>query len=80
EGSRAAAILYRTDDGWRVSMRSMTSDVDVAAIAARFGGGGHPRAAGCQIHGGVEARDSFLSQVAEILAEPAPASISPANA
>jgi phosphoesterase RecJ-like protein len=70
EGSRAAAILYRAGDEWRVSMRSMTDDVDVAAIAARFGGGGHPRAAGCQIHGDVAARDAFLRQVAEILSGP----------
>ena len=49
EGSRAAAILYEAEDGWRVSMRSIPADVDVAAIAAEFGGGGHPRAAGCQL-------------------------------
>ena len=33
---------------FRVSMRS-SSDVDVAAICALFGGGGHMRAAGCSI-------------------------------
>lgn len=33
---------------FRVSMRSM-SDVDVAAICGRFGGGGHVRAAGCTV-------------------------------
>ncbi|MGE3797916.1 MAG: bifunctional oligoribonuclease/PAP phosphatase NrnA, partial [Thermomicrobiales bacterium] len=64
-GSRAAAILHENDQGWRVSMRSMTSDVDVAAIAAEFGGGGHPRAAGCQVTGGESGRDHFLSIVAE---------------
>ena len=70
EGSRAAAILYETDDGWRVSMRSLPTDVDVAAIAAEFGGGGHPRAAGCKVAGGEEAKQAFLARVAERIAPP----------
>jgi phosphoesterase RecJ-like protein len=64
-GSRAAAILHENERGWRVSLRSMTSDVDVAMIAAEFGGGGHPRAAGCQVIGGIAERDGFLHAVAE---------------
>jgi len=64
-GSRAAAILHENERGWRVSMRSMTSDVDVAVIAAEFGGGGHPRAAGCQVTGGEVEREHFLTTVAE---------------
>ena len=64
EGSRAAAILYEDDQGWRVSLRSIHEDVDVAAIAAVFGGGGHPRAAGCQIGRGD--KDRFLAKVAEL--------------
>jgi phosphoesterase RecJ-like protein len=64
EGSRAAALLYGNDHGWRVSMRSMTEDVDVAAIAATFGGGGHPRAAGVQIDGGEPEKQAFLDGVA----------------
>lgn len=68
EGSRAAAILYANDRGWRVSMRSMTEDVDVAAICATFGGGGHPRAAGVQIEGGEEAKQAFLDGVATAIA------------
>jgi phosphoesterase RecJ-like protein len=71
EGSRAAAILYANDHGWRVSMRSIPVDVDVAAIAAEFGGGGHPRAAGVQIEGGPEEKQRFLDRVAELIAEPA---------
>ena len=68
EGSRAAAILFAKGDSWRVSLRSLAEDVDVAAIASVFGGGGHPRAAGCQIAGGTEARDAFLAKVAELAA------------
>jgi phosphoesterase RecJ-like protein len=71
EGSRVAAILYATDKGWRVSMRSMLADVDVAAIAAEFDGGGHPRAAGCTIIGGEDAREHFVQRVAEMAALPA---------
>ena len=68
EGTRAAAMLYQNDTGYRVSMRSLSSDVDVAAICSVFGGGGHPRAAGCSIHGGIAERDDFLQRVAELLA------------
>lgn len=66
EGSLVAAILHRNADGWRVSMRSMLPEVDVAAIAAEFGGGGHPRAAGCTISGNTDARDAFVRRVDEL--------------
>lgn len=69
DGSRAAAMLYQTDSGYRVSMRSLSDEVDVAQIASVFGGGGHPRAAGCSVPGGIEERDEFLRRVAELLAE-----------
>lgn len=69
EGSRAAAILYANANGWRVSMRSLPTDVDVAAIAAEFGGGGHPRAAGVQIEGSEAEKVSFVERVAERIAE-----------
>lgn len=67
EGSRAAAILYATNTGWRVSMRSMTEDVDVARIATHFGGGGHPRAAGVQFDGDENAKQAFLERVATMI-------------
>lgn len=70
DGSRAAAILYANDRGWRVSMRSLPIDVDVAAIAAEFGGGGHPRAAGLQIEGGEAEKQRFLNRVAELIRAP----------
>jgi bifunctional oligoribonuclease and PAP phosphatase NrnA len=40
-----SCVLKESDDGTRVSLRSVT-DFDVAAIAMRFGGGGHRAAAG----------------------------------
>jgi bifunctional oligoribonuclease and PAP phosphatase NrnA len=50
EGAEVAAMIRdKTDGGARarkVSLRSATGRVDVSAIAQRYGGGGHPRAAG----------------------------------
>lgn len=69
EGSLVAAILHANNEGWRVSMRSMMPEVNVAAIAAEFGGGGHPRAAGCTILGGPEARDHFVQRVDQMAVE-----------
>jgi phosphoesterase RecJ-like protein len=66
EGSGAAAILYANDNGWRVSMRSLPDSVDVANIAAEFGGGGHPRAAGVQIDGGEDAKRIFVERVGKL--------------
>ncbi len=40
-----ACVCKETDGGVRVSLRSV-SDLDVGAVAARFGGGGHRYAAG----------------------------------
>lgn len=48
EGVEIAAVLkYKDEKQARVSMRSQGTDV--SAVAARFGGGGHLRAAGCGI-------------------------------
>lgn len=66
-GSRAAAMLYQEPWGWRVSLRSRTNDVDVAMLAARHGGGGHPRAAGCRLDPGESERERFLNDIASVL-------------
>ncbi|MEX2315162.1 MAG: bifunctional oligoribonuclease/PAP phosphatase NrnA [Thermomicrobiales bacterium] len=63
-GARAAAILYQEPWGWRVSMRSIADDVDVAKLLGLFGGGGHPRAAGARLDPGELARDRFLDEIA----------------
>jgi bifunctional oligoribonuclease and PAP phosphatase NrnA len=47
------AVVFFKEQGdrlWRVSMRSK-GDIDVHAIAARFGGGGHRNASGCTAEG-----------------------------
>jgi phosphoesterase RecJ-like protein len=41
-------------DEYRVSMRSK-GDVDIAAVARQFGGGGHKNAAGCTVVGPIDA-------------------------
>lgn len=48
EGVLVSAFLKESDGGTRVSMRAKPG-VDVQAIAATFGGGGHKAAAGCFI-------------------------------
>ncbi|PWH17180.1 MAG: hypothetical protein DDG60_02755 [Anaerolineae bacterium] len=45
----ALLVLVETLEGIRLVARSTTDDIDVAAIAAQFGGGGHDRAAAALI-------------------------------
>jgi len=47
-----SCVLKETPEGIRVSLRSI-SETDVAAVAARFGGGGHRLAAGFTVPGTV---------------------------
>ena len=48
-----AMLLVEMPDAVRVSLRSRDA-VDVSAIAGRFGGGGHKRAAGLRVAGDIE--------------------------
>ncbi|MCB1183272.1 30S ribosome-binding factor RbfA [bacterium] len=53
DGVEIVAFLKEIgDDTWRVSLRSRTGDVQ--QVAARHGGGGHAKAAGCTIEGAVD--------------------------
>jgi len=60
-------LLKEGDDGiTRVSLRSR-GKINVADLAARFGGGGHPCAAGCSIEKTLdEAKKALLKALAEI--------------
>ena len=63
----AAAIRQPSDEGvYRVSMRS-SCHVDVSAICAAFGGGGHVKAAGCTIvcDDGIEAVVDIVAKALE---------------
>jgi phosphoesterase RecJ-like protein len=50
---RVACLLRERDGQVKVSLRGK-GDVDVQRIAARFGGGGHPNAAGFTVPGELE--------------------------
>ncbi len=78
QGSRVAVILYQDENegGWRVSLRSLEKNLDVAAIAGHFGGGGHPRAAGAHLEGGDAEKRAFIQTVTELVAAiPAPGAL-----
>lgn len=67
-GVEAAALIREQEPGrFRVSLRSR-DDVDVSAVARRFGGGGHAQASGCSIEGEAAAvRSRLLAAVEEAL-------------
>jgi phosphoesterase RecJ-like protein len=59
------AIFFRelTDGRYRVSLRSK-GEVDVAKVAALFGGGGHPCASGCSLEGPLSvAGEKLIAQI-----------------
>ncbi len=65
----SACVKENADEKYKVSMRSDGS-VDVSALCALFGGGGHKAAAGCTLSGTPEAvlqqlKDAMLSAVVE---------------
>lgn len=69
DGVEVAAAFREPEDGgpWRVSFRSR-GRVDVAAIAQKFGGGGHHNAAGCSIAGEEQAvRAQIAAEIEQAL-------------
>ena len=63
------AVSFREEQGgvFRVSFRSK-GRVDVSAVAARFGGGGHRNAAGCTVPGSLaDVRKRILEALAAVL-------------
>lgn len=62
KGVDTAIFMRELGEGsWKVSLRSK-GEIDVNALANRFGGGGHVRAAGCSIDQAPEsALDTFLT-------------------
>ena len=64
-----SVLLVENADGARVSLRSRNL-VDVSAIANRYGGGGHARAAGVRLAEPVDiAKDRIVRDCIEALAE-----------
>ena len=70
-GVEVAVLFHEREDGeQKVSFRSR-GNVNVAAIAQGFGGGGHFHAAGCTVHGPVpEARARIYAAVQQAIAAP----------
>ena len=69
EGVQIAVAVRQPTDApvFRVSMRSNT-DFDVAAVCARFGGGGHIKAAGCTIdHPDITTTEQAAEAVAAVV-------------
>lgn len=64
---QAAVLLAEQDDGiTKASFRSK-GDIDVAAVAARFGGGGHTKAAGARLRASIDdARQQIIAQLTPI--------------
>lgn len=64
----SVALLFREEDGAvKVSWRGR-GDVDVATLAAKFGGGGHSKAAGCTVEGSLhEVKRRVLDEVCSYL-------------
>jgi len=47
-------LMREAKEGWRTSLRSLGT-VDVSRVAKSLGGGGHAAAAGCTLHGSLDA-------------------------
>ncbi len=61
-GALAAVYMYGTNDGKvKVSLRSNSDLIDVSLIAAKYGGGGHKRAAGCFMSSDMEKNINNIS-------------------
>ncbi len=64
EGAQIGIMVKeREKDIYKVSMRSST-DVNVSEICMRFGGGGHKKAAGCQVCGDIKSVKHALVEAA----------------
>ena len=59
-GARFALLLNEDRRGnVKGSFRTREKNVDVAEMAAKFGGGGHPKASGFMVHGNLEEGSSY---------------------
>lgn len=66
KGVDVAVYVYETEENaYKVSMRSGTDDIDLSKVSSYFGGGGHVRAAGCNLKG---TKEEVIQNVMEQLA------------
>src|SRR5207248_5615713 len=61
-----AVVFFKQIEGeeYRVSMRSK-GDIDIAAVARQFSGGGHKNAAGCTVTGAIDALQKMFVEKIE---------------
>ena len=69
--AEVSAVLKETPEGIRVSLRSVT-EVDVSAVAAGFGGGGHRYAAGFTSTASLEAVKAALREAVAVAVKGSP--------
>jgi phosphoesterase RecJ-like protein len=69
--AEVSAVLKETPEGIRVSLRSVT-EVDVSAVAAGFGGGGHRYAAGFTSTASLESVKAALRDAVAVAVKAAP--------
>jgi len=69
-----AVVFFKQIEGeeYRVSMRSK-GEIDIGAVAKEFGGGGHKNAAGCTVHGGIDALQKLFIEKIEAAIDGRPA-------
>jgi phosphoesterase RecJ-like protein len=69
-----AVVFFKQDEGerYRVSLRSK-GDIDIAAVAKEFGGGGHKNAAGCTVTGGIDSLQKLFIEKMEAAIDGRPA-------
>lgn len=67
-GIQVGLTLRQTPGGsYRISIRTL-GDVDACAIARRLGGGGHNRAAGCELEGNLDnTKSAILAEVEAVM-------------
>ena len=68
EGVDIGVFLREKAEGvFKISLRTL-EPIDASAICRKLGGGGHARAAGCQVEGSLESvREKILSAIGEYL-------------
>ena len=71
KGVKVAVFIYEVGpQEHKVSLRSSSDEVDVSKVAVYFGGGGHIRAAGCNLNGNFyDVLNAIMEQVEKLLAD-----------
>lgn len=61
-------VLFYDDQGLEVKVGFRSKNLDVSVLAAKFGGGGHARAAGCRVKGEFEkVKESVVEEAIKML-------------